>query len=139
MIFMDLNNLPTKRSELRILSNICLKMERYEDMVHVINKLFNLNCDLDKEERNYFSIAYKNVFGPKRIILRSINSLLLQEESKKNHNVVNLEGNIEVLKTYKSQVSKEQKDLCLAGIKLIETHLPSIKSKETLAFLHKMF
>jgi hypothetical protein len=136
---MELNTLPTKRSELRNLSSLCLKMERYEDMIHVVNRLFHLNCDLEKEERNYFSIAYKNVFGAKRIILRTINSLLIQEESKKNNNIVNLEGNIEVLKTYKSLVANEQKDLCYSGIKLIEKHLSSIKSKETLAFFFKMF
>jgi len=51
--------------------------ERYEDMCKFIKKLVESKSsqgkDLDVEERNLLSVAYKNVVGQKRAAWRTLN------------------------------------------------------------------
>ena len=107
-------------------------------MMMIMNKICALNVELNKEERLFLSLAYKNVLGSKRMILKTLNSLL-QEETEETRNNIDLQGNIEVLKSYKLNVVKDLNDLCYITISIIDEHiLKSCKSEESLSFFYKM-
>eukprot|EP01080_Neovahlkampfia_damariscottae_P005085 gene5085-8685_t len=137
---MNKNDLPKTREELFFLAKTSLKIERYEEMMFIMNKLCTLNFELNKEERLILSLAYKNVLGSKRMILKTINSLLLQEETEETRKNKDLQGgNIDVLKSYKLKVVNELKDLCYEAISIIDIYiLKSSKSKESFSFFYKM-
>ena len=55
--------------------------ERYEDMCRFMRQLVIKNTqtnDLNVEERNLLSVAYKNVIGARRATWRTLNETLIQ-------------------------------------------------------------
>ena len=75
--------------------------ERYEDMCRFMRQLVIKNTqtnDLNVEERNLLSVAYKNVIGARRATWRTLNETLIQEETRGGGEFFQL------LRTYKQQV-----------------------------------
>lgn len=57
------------------LARVCEQAERNEDMVHHVRALVTMGTDLTLEERNLFSVAYKNVVGSRRTAWRAIQGI----------------------------------------------------------------
>lgn len=85
-----------------------------------MKKVVKMNVELTVEERNLLSVAYKNVIGSRRASWRVIsNRLRLEEEKEKNGE----EAKVERIKSYKSKVEKELRDICDDILVLLKEHL----------------
>jgi len=63
-------------------SKVAEQAECFDEMVVSMKKVTQLDPNLNVEERNLLSIAYKNLIGPKRTAWRIISSLFEKEKSK---------------------------------------------------------
>ena len=54
------------RDELIYLSKITEQTERFEDMLNYMKQVVNTGNELNVEERNLLSVAYKNSVGTRR-------------------------------------------------------------------------
>jgi len=54
------------REELIYMSRIAEQTERFEDMLDYMKKIVDLKGELNIEERNLLSVAYKNTVGSRR-------------------------------------------------------------------------
>jgi 14-3-3 protein epsilon len=105
-------------------------------MVEAMKKVAMLNKDLKPEERNLFSVGYKNIIGTRRASWRVISSLELKEEGKgEDASSVKLEA----IKDFKRQIEKELKDICNDIFEVLENYIiPSATESESKMFFHKM-
>lgn len=95
------------------LASIMEKTDRYQDMIEVVKKIISLNENPTKEQRSYFSVAYKNTVGPIRSALRTI------KESKTNS---------EACINYGTQLLNELSMICNGVISLLDLKiLPAAK------------
>jgi hypothetical protein len=88
--------------------------ERYEDMCKFVRKLVLLKSkeakDLDVDERNLLSVAYKNVVGAKRASWRTLNAGFDDADE-------------ELMKKYTAIVEDELSDICKDILSLLTDHL----------------
>jgi 14-3-3 protein epsilon len=54
------------REELVYMSRIAEQTERFEDMLEYMKKVVQFGSELNTEERNLLSVAYKNSVGSRR-------------------------------------------------------------------------
>jgi 14-3-3 protein epsilon len=108
--------------------------ERYEDMCWFVRQLVEkktaAGTDLNVDERNLLSVAYKNVVGSKRAAWRSLDPSVDEDGTDP-----------EMLAQYRAVVEKELEDKCLDILALLNDHLiPHVKGKkdETEVFYLKM-
>jgi len=73
---------PTLREQLLFKAKIAEQGDCYEDMVDIMKRIVDIDGDLTVEERNLFSIAYKNLISGKRMAWRFVNSLWEKEKNK---------------------------------------------------------
>ena len=112
--------------------------ERYEDMCRFMRQLVLKNgvtSDLNVEERNLVSVAYKNVIGARRATWRTLNDALLQEQSKEHSE------NERLLTVYRTQVEKELKAICNEALTILTKNLLVVtkgKRDESEVFYLKM-
>merc|ERR1712157_715833 len=107
--------------------------ERYDDMCKFVGKLVKLKAakseDLDVDERNLLSVAYKNVVGSKRASWRALSGDMLEDVDE------------EMLKKYKALVEAELYAICMEVLDLLTKYLcPGVKGNndETEVFYLKM-
>lgn len=73
-----------KRTENKLHARLCEQAERYEDMVKIMKGMIKeADQPLDEDERNLFSVAYKNVVGARRASWRVISAREAEEENEK--------------------------------------------------------
>mmetsp|Transcript_10974 Transcript_10974/g.17639 ORF Transcript_10974/g.17639 Transcript_10974/m.17639 type:complete len:252 (-) Transcript_10974:313-1068(-) len=88
--------------------------ERYEDMCKFVKKLVELKSekgeDLDVDERNLLSVAYKNVVGSKRASWRTLSGGFDDADE-------------ELLAKYKALVEDELEAICQEVLDLLTKHL----------------
>jgi 14-3-3 protein epsilon len=88
--------------------------ERYEDMCKFVKKLVELKSskkeDLDVDERNLLSVAYKNVVGAKRASWRTLSGGF--DDADEN-----------LLNKYKALVEDELEAICMEVLNLLTNHL----------------
>jgi len=88
--------------------------ERYEDMCKFVEKLVKMKSakgeDLDVDERNLLSVAYKNVVGAKRASWRTLAGGFDDADE-------------ELLKKYKTIVEDELEAICNEVLALLKDHL----------------
>jgi len=88
--------------------------ERYEDMCKFVKRLVEMKSkegnDLDVDERNLLSVAYKNVVGAKRASWRTLAGGFDDADE-------------ELLKKYKSIVEDELETICNEVASLLDVHL----------------
>eukprot|EP00484_Ammonia_sp_Unknown_P000436 CAMPEP_0197022438 /NCGR_PEP_ID=MMETSP1384-20130603/3323_1 /TAXON_ID=29189 /ORGANISM="Ammonia sp." /LENGTH=214 /DNA_ID=CAMNT_0042450483 /DNA_START=67 /DNA_END=707 /DNA_ORIENTATION=- len=88
--------------------------ERYEDMCKFVKKLVELKStkseDLDVDERNLLSVAYKNVVGAKRASWRTLSGGFDDADE-------------ELLNKYKGIVENELEGICTEVLDLLTLHL----------------
>ena len=120
-----------KQVYLAMLAEQC---SRYEDMMTFLEDMVKIKAeDLNSDERNLLSIAYKNSISLRR---QAIRTLLAYEnkEAKKTDSPY-----LEFIKEYKAKVLKELEDLCNKIIGTIDSSLiPKAKDAEAKVFYHKM-
>lgn len=106
--------------------------ERYDDMVEAMKVLVSKSeGDLNSEERNLLSVAYKNVVGARRSAWRTISSL---EQKATEDDKKGFAGD------YRAKIEKELEDNCQEVLNLIETKLlrTSTDNNEAMVFYLKM-
>jgi len=88
--------------------------ERYEDMCKFVRKLVEMKSesgkDLDVDERNLLSVAYKNVVGSKRASWRTLSGGFDDADT-------------DLLNKYKSLVENELEAICMEVLDLLTSHL----------------
>jgi len=106
--------------------------ERYEDMCKFVKQLVEMKSkegnDLDVDERNLLSVAYKNVVGAKRASWRTLAGGFDDADE-------------ELLKKYKTIVEAELGEICHEVLSLLDGHLcKNVKDQgdETEVFYLKM-
>jgi 14-3-3 protein epsilon len=60
----------SSRDELIYMTKLTEQTERFEDMVEYIKQALQINAELNVEERNLLSVAYKNSIGGRRTAWR---------------------------------------------------------------------
>ena len=118
-----------ERNELVEKARIAEEAERYHDMVTIMKSLAEMPEEFSIEERNMFSVAFKNVIGSQRFAWRVIFSIEQKtEESKKN-----------VVKEYRRKVQEELEQTCNIVLSLLDRILIAKTSKvESKVFYLKM-
>ena len=103
------------------------------EMVGSLNSLVKLNVDLTVEERNLFSVGYKNLVGARRASWRILSSIEQKEESKGN------EVNTRRIRDYRLKVETELTRICGEIVSVLDNHLiPSSSAGESSVFFYKM-
>ncbi|CAD8185823.1 unnamed protein product [Paramecium pentaurelia] len=121
-----------KRDEYTYMARLAEQTERWEDMVENMKKVAEITKDLNNEERNLLSIAYKNTVGQRRTAWRAITAYEIKEKQK----IVKYQ---EVLQYYKARVEKELDYYCNEVLQLIDhTLLKKTTNTEARVFYHKM-
>jgi hypothetical protein len=114
--------------------------ERYDEMVSAIKKVaasLATGEGLSVEERNIFSVAYKNVIGSRRATWRIVSSILKKEEDRPEK----IEMRIKHAKALANKVEGEMNSICNDCLKVIDDHLlPSAANDvESKTFYYKMY
>jgi len=107
--------------KLLVLARITETAERFEDMCTIMGKLVEKKHgdqeDLEVEERNMLSVAYKNVVGQRRASWRTLKA---EEDQESNEDG----GETKEFRTrYKAVVEHELKSKCLEVLNLLEQYL----------------
>jgi hypothetical protein len=119
-------------SKLVELVRVAETAERYEDMCKFVKKLVEMKSekvqDLDVEERNLLSVAYKNVVGSKRASWRTLSGGFDDADQS-------------LIDQYKNLVEQELEMICQEVLDLLQNNLlKTVKDKkdETEVFYLKM-
>mmetsp|Transcript_17531 Transcript_17531/g.19526 ORF Transcript_17531/g.19526 Transcript_17531/m.19526 type:complete len:103 (-) Transcript_17531:641-949(-) len=64
-----------EREEAVYMAKLAEQAERYQEMVDAMKKVAQLGTELTVDERNLFSVAYKNVIGARRAAWRIVSSI----------------------------------------------------------------
>eukprot|EP00455_Lapot_gusevi_P055470 TRINITY_DN9019_c0_g2_i13.p2 TRINITY_DN9019_c0_g2~~TRINITY_DN9019_c0_g2_i13.p2 ORF type:complete len:259 (+),score=110.53 TRINITY_DN9019_c0_g2_i13:93-869(+) len=100
--------------------------ERYDDMCKFMRQLVLVRTgsvpksDLNVEERNLLSVAYKNVIGARRATWRTLNETLLLEQGKESNEA---KESAKLLTIYKTQIERELKAICTEVLGLLTNNL----------------
>ena len=114
------------------------QIERYDEMADYMEKVARQGSGLNTEERNLFSVAFKNVVGARRSSWRVISSI--EGKTENAHK-------IEQANKYKTTIEKELTKICNNVIEILDKHLIPSASKnecegeipgETMVFFQKM-
>eukprot|EP00767_Chilomastix_cuspidata_P001716 gnl/Chilomastix_cuspidata/184.p1 GENE.gnl/Chilomastix_cuspidata/184~~gnl/Chilomastix_cuspidata/184.p1 ORF type:complete len:296 (+),score=129.06 gnl/Chilomastix_cuspidata/184:669-1556(+) len=121
------------REDLVFLAKIQENAERFDEMAETMQKVARLGTELDVEERNLLSVAYKNIIGTRRAAWRVVNSIEAREKSKNNTHHVSF------IEPLRRKVEKELIDITHDILNLLEHFLvPSATSNESKIFYFKM-
>ncbi|KAI4323009.1 hypothetical protein L6164_022653 [Bauhinia variegata] len=115
------------------IAKLAEQAERYDEMVDAMKNVALLDVELSVEERNLFSVGYKNVVGARRASWRILSSIEQKEESKGN------ELNAKRIKEYRQRVESELSKIFNDIMIIIDEHLiPSTNVAESTVFYYKM-
>ncbi|XP_041664554.1 14-3-3 protein zeta/delta [Cheilinus undulatus] len=118
------------RGELVEKAKLAEQAERYDDMAEAMKKVVESDPVLTNEERNLFSVAYKNVVGCRRSSWRVISCM----EQKSDDQIKQ-----QFIKDYREEIEKELKKICDEVLKLLDDYLiPSAKEADSKVFYLKM-
>uniref|UniRef100_A0A3P9P2T5 14-3-3 protein beta/alpha-B-like n=1 Tax=Poecilia reticulata TaxID=8081 RepID=A0A3P9P2T5_POERE len=82
--------------------------ERYDDMAAAMKAVTEEGSELNNEERNLLSVAYKNVVGARRSSWRVVSSMEQKSDSTKTA----------LAKEYREKIEKELNDICKEVLKI---------------------
>ncbi|KAK4374037.1 hypothetical protein RND71_004714 [Anisodus tanguticus] len=122
-----------ERENFIYIAKLAEQAERYDEMVNAMKNVATMDVELTVEERNLFSVGYKNVVGSRRASWRILSSIELKEESRGN------EQNVKRIQEYRKKVESELTDICNNIMTVIDEHLiPSCTAGESTVFYYKM-
>lgn len=108
------NSLGTDLAKIIDIVRVAETAERYEDMCVFVKKMVETKCsnneDLDVDERNLLSVAYKNVVGQKRASWRTLNGAFDDVDEA-------------LLDKYRTVIENELEGICMQVIDLLTTNL----------------
>jgi len=123
-----------EREESVYMAKLAEQAERYQEMVDAMKKVAQLGTELTVDERNLFSVAYKNVIGARRAAWRIISSIEAKEVER-NEN----EAKVHKVKEYREKIEAELTNICNDVLNVLDQHLiPSATSSESKVFYLKM-
>lgn len=106
--------------------------ERYEDMVKRMKEVVASDQELNTEERNLLSVAYKNSVGARRTAWRSVSAIEAKEKQRNS-------AHISTVTEYKQRIEKELNSICEDVLNLLdETLIPNTNGVEPTIFYLKM-
>jgi len=112
------------------LAKVAEQAERYEDMLIFLKPVLKKSSELQIEERNLVSVAFKNISGNKRTAWRALTAIEENPKYEKYH---------EKTKTFKQKIEEELKKICKEAIAAIDGNLISHASTaESKVFYLKM-
>lgn len=136
------------RDSLLFLAKLAEQSERFEgksittifihslsliDMMDYMKKVAVQSGELTVDERNMFSVAFKNVIGSRRASWRIISSLEQKEESK------GIAFHMSCIKEYHSKIEKELENICNDVLVILTDNLlPKASTGESKVFYYKM-
>jgi Skp family chaperone for outer membrane proteins len=98
--------------------------ERYEEMCAFMQELVTKHDpNLNEEERNLLSVAYKNVIGAKRTSWRTLKNPQEPQQTTENE--------VKLAELYAQQVEKELKAVCDEVLSLLSDHLIPCAQKKS--------
>ncbi len=113
------------------LARLAEQTERFEDMLDFMKKVVKMGGELNVEERNLLSVAYKNSVGSRRSAWRALSSIEERHGDKKEQ--------VTLLREYKTKIEGELDKFCNDILSLIDDHLvPNSTSAESKVFFLKM-
>jgi len=119
------------------MAKLAEQAERYDEMVEYMKKyvLSHEGGDLQLEERNLLSVAYKNVVGARRASLRVIGSMLAKESDGAKEHLYDMAE-------YRKKVELELDQICSDILTLLDDNLikraEENKLPESFVFYQKM-
>jgi 14-3-3 protein epsilon len=103
-------------------------------MMEYMKKVAIQSGELTVDERNMFSVAYKNVIGARRASWRIVSSLEQKEEGKGNAT------HLSCIKEYHSKIEKELEGICNDVLQILsDSLLPKATTGESKVFYYKMY
>lgn len=107
---------------------------RFEEMVEFLEDMLKGRTqDLNSDERNLLSIAYKNSVTSKRSALKTVMAYEFKESKKENSNFLSF------IQEYRKRIEDELNATCNGVLKSIDEHLlPRASDDEAKVFYHKM-
>jgi len=115
---------------------LCEQSERYNDMINAFKPILSETADLNNEERNLLSAAYKNLIGSRRTAYRALSAIQAKEEAKEDKEKAT-RG--ELVKAFKKKVVGEISNICSEVAKLItEKLIPAATKEDAKLFYIKM-
>nr|CCC95528.1 unnamed protein product [Trypanosoma congolense IL3000] len=125
--------LPDTAKDLVFMAKLTEEAERYDEMVQCMRKLVKMNSELDTEERNLLSMAYKNVIGSRRNAWRIIASIESRENTRERND------NMELILSLRREFEAELAAVCDDLLSLLDTYLiPATQGGEAKVFYLKM-
>merc|ERR1712097_18187 len=91
--------------------------ERYDEMADYMKEVGTSGGELQVEERNLLSVAYKNAVGSRRASWRIISSVEQKEQSKGN------DANVKHAQDYRAKVEAELQGICDTILALLDSSL----------------
>jgi len=107
----------TERERKVYLAKLCEQAERYDQMSSYMQEVAEMDEELNAEERNLLSVAYKNSIGSRRAAWRVVNTLEQKERARGNFD------NGAAAEQYKKKLEGELAKICDEILKLIRTSL----------------
>ncbi|KAK3234326.1 hypothetical protein CYMTET_55427 [Cymbomonas tetramitiformis] len=108
--------------------------ERFDDMMYFMRRLAEFRTELTVEERNLFSVAYKNTVGSRRSCWRILNTE--QRKAMQKHSDLD---KIPLLERYKEDIEIELTELCYEVLDVLDDHLlPYARTSESKVFYYKL-
>ncbi|KAG2705037.1 hypothetical protein I3843_05G032100 [Carya illinoinensis] len=126
---------PPSREQIVYLAKLAEQAERYDEMVDFMKSLVSLSGsdELTPEERNLFSVAYKNAAGSRRASWRIVSSIEQKEESRGNSD------HVSAIRDYRAKIESELSSICGGILNLLDSNLvPSASTGESKVFYLKM-
>ncbi|XP_015235985.1 14-3-3 protein beta/alpha-B-like [Cyprinodon tularosa] len=117
------------KSELVQKAKLAEQAERYDDMAAAMKAVTEEGSELNNEERNLLSVAYKNVVGARRSSWRVVSSMEQKSDGTKTA----------LAKEYREKIEKELNDICKEVLDLLDKHLiPKATPADSKVFYLKM-
>jgi 14-3-3 protein epsilon len=119
--------------ELLFTAKLAEQTERYDEMVVCMRKIVKLNSELNQDERNLLSVAFKNVIGSRRAAWRIVTSIEARENEK------GAAENLPIIAMLRKQFEAELSAVCEDIISLLDSYLiPAAQGGEKKVFYLKM-
>ncbi|KAH0789453.1 14-3-3 protein [Histomonas meleagridis] len=99
------------------MARVADQAERYQDVIKYIKEIVDMGCDLNADERNLLSVAYKALTGSCRSTLRTIGAFLEDDSVKK------IPERVQKLTELKESLIKELDQYCNELIEFTDSKL----------------